>query len=68
MIHQINLIAWPIMRQLRVKSSLCYVQTFRLKSTNDYNLFNEEKHSFTPGWINQTTQIHNSSLYRAFEY
>jgi hypothetical protein len=49
------------MRQLRVKSSSCYVQTIRSKCTNDYNLFNEEKHSFTLGWINQTTQVDNSS-------
>jgi Polycystin cation channel len=37
-----RLIGWPIMRQLRVKSSSCYVQTLHLKCTNDYNLFNEE--------------------------
>jgi hypothetical protein len=56
------------MRQLRVKSDLCYVQTIRSKCTNNYNLLNEEKHSSTSGWINQTAQIHNLSIYRSFEY
>jgi hypothetical protein len=63
-----RLIGWPTMRQLRVKSSSCSVQIIRSKCLNDYNLLNEEKDSYEPGWINKTTQINNSSISHAFEH
>jgi hypothetical protein len=63
-----RLIGWPIMRQLRVKSIPCSVQMIRSKCANDYNLLTEEKDSFKPGWINQTTEKSNSSIDRAFQY
>jgi polycystin 1L2 len=62
-----RLIGWAMMRQLRVKIDSCQTKL----SSNcepDYSLFNEEKDSFEPGWINQTLQIYNSSIYRAFRY
>jgi polycystin 1L2 len=55
------------MRQLRVKTSSCKTQLVS-KCYEDYSLFNEEKDSFQPGWINQTTQVYNSSIYRSFMY
>jgi polycystin 1L2 len=61
-------IGWPTMRQLRVKPSSCSVQMIRSKCLHDYNLLNEEKDSYAPGWINKTTQLNNSSISRAFEY
>ncbi|CAF3988800.1 unnamed protein product [Adineta steineri] len=56
-----------IMTQLRIKSSLCQTQIV-LKCNEDYSFFNEEKNSYKPGWINQTTQYSNSSIDLAFMY
>ena len=55
------------MRQLRVKTSACHTQLTSI-CNDDYSFFNEEKDSFEPGWINQTTQVSNSSINRAFMY
>ena len=63
-----RLIGWPMMRQLRVKPSACDVSSIRSQCINDYNHFNEDKQSYQPGWINQTIQISNSSIDRAFLY
>ena len=38
------------------------------KCEYDYSFSNEEKNSFEPGWINQTTQIYSSSIQQAFKY
>jgi hypothetical protein len=35
---------------------------------NDYSFSNEEKQSFSPGWMNLTTSISNSSIDQAFVY
>jgi hypothetical protein len=57
------------MRQLRVKSHSCRVkQNLFSKCEDDYSFLNEEKTSFEPGWINQTTQVYSSSTQEAFKY
>jgi polycystin 1L2 len=56
------------MRQLRVKSDSCHGQTIVTKCKDDYSFINEEKSSFQPGWSNETTQLSNSSINRAFQY
>ncbi len=63
-----RLIGWPVMRQLRIKSYLCPVQTLRSKCAQDYSLFNEEKGSFSPGWMNESIEEYSSSIRQAFEY
>jgi hypothetical protein len=62
-----RLIGWAIMRQLRVKNDSCSTQLSPV-CKNDYSFFNEEKYSFGPGWINQTAQVYNTSIQRAFMY
>jgi polycystin 1L2 len=61
-------IGWATMRQLRIKSSLCSYQKIRSICLDDYSLFNEEKSSFPPGWINETIEEYSSSIVNAFEY
>jgi hypothetical protein len=57
------------MRQLRVKSELCSVQNIISNCRYDYNLLNEDKRSFQPGWwINETVQIYSSAIQQAFQY
>lgn len=56
------------MRQLRIKSNLCSYQKIRVNCVNDYSLFNEEKNSFAPGWINETNEEYSSSIRQSFEY
>jgi len=60
------------MRQLRIKSNSCQipksVEHLFTHCDGDYSFSNEEKESFQPGWINQTTQISNSSIDQAFQY
>ena len=63
-----RLIGWPTMRQLRVKSSLCSYPKLRLDCFDDYNLFEEEKDSFAPGWINETSEDFSSAIRQAFRY
>jgi hypothetical protein len=53
------------MRQLRVKSHQCFRNS---TCEYDYSFSNEEKRSFEPGWINETTQIYSSSIYQSFKY
>jgi hypothetical protein len=52
------------MRQLRIKEKFCGKQ----KCLGDYNLLNEEKRSFQPGWFHQTTEKSHSIIHRSFEY
>jgi hypothetical protein len=63
-----RLIGWPTMRQLRIKSDLCSYPKLRLNCIQDYTITNEEKDSFEPGWINETTQEYSSSILQAFQY
>lgn len=63
-----RLIGWPVMRQLRIKSDVCPVPSLRSRCTQDYSLFNEEKGSFSPGWMNASAEEHSSSIRRAFKY
>jgi hypothetical protein len=60
------------MRQLRIKPDSCQIPKsvahLITHCNDDYSFSNEEKRSFQPGWINQTTQILNSSIDQAFEY
>ncbi|CAF3807836.1 unnamed protein product [Rotaria sp. Silwood1] len=66
-----RLIGWSIMRQLRIKSNFCSDQRIISTCHNDYSLFNEEKQSFQPGWINQTSttdEQYSSSIIKAFKY
>ena len=63
-----RLIGWPTMRQLRVKSSPCSYPKLRLDCVDDYDLFKEEKDSFAPGWINETSEEFSSTIRQAFRY
>ncbi|CAF3833588.1 unnamed protein product [Adineta steineri] len=68
-----RLIGWIIMRQLRVKPQLCSnKQNLILICENDYDLLNEEKDSFQPGWkLNNETvaQIdYSSTILQSFQY
>ena len=56
------------MRQLRIKSTQCRTQRIIRQCQNEYNLFNEEKRSFRPGWIDETTQVYKSPVDRSFTY
>ncbi len=56
------------MRQLRIKSSLCSYPKLRFNCIEDYNIKNEEKDSFAPGWINETIGEYSSSILQAFQY
>ncbi|CAF1184610.1 unnamed protein product [Adineta ricciae] len=60
-----RLIGWATMRQLRVKSEQC-----RIVSTchADYSFFNEDKHSYTPTWLNETLRVSDSPVEKAFTY
>jgi polycystin 1L2 len=62
------LIGWPTMRQLRINPSLCSSQRLCSYCLDDYDLLKEEKGSFSPGWISQTTQVFSSSIVESFEY
>ncbi|CAF4995942.1 unnamed protein product, partial [Rotaria sp. Silwood1] len=65
-----RIIGWSTMRQLRIKSNLCSDQRIISTCKNDYSLFNEEKDSFQPGWIKQTSKEieYSSSILKAFKY
>ena len=57
------------MRQLRVKSKSCSDQRLITQCIDDYNLFNEEKQSFRPGWTNETNdKEYSSSILQSFRY
>ncbi|CAF1184626.1 unnamed protein product [Adineta ricciae] len=60
-----RLIGWATMRQLRVKPEQC-----RIVSTchADYSFFNEDKHSYTPTWLNETSRMSDSPVEKAFTY
>jgi len=62
-----RILGWAMMRQLRIKTELCQTQIISICEP-DYSFVNEEKSSFEPGWINQTTKISNSSINLAFIY
>lgn len=66
------MIGWAIMRQVRVQSDACRIENIVRQYFNhcdaDYTFSNQEKRSFTLKWINQTTQISNSSIDQAFAY
>ena len=53
-------IGWATIRQQRRRLTGCSQQ-----KTNEYC---EEKRSFQPGWINETTYLLNSSIDQAFKY
>ena len=65
-----RLIGWAIMRQLRVKSELCVKTDFIDSSClPDYNLLNEDKLSYQPGWTNVTaTNQISSFVKKSFVY
>ncbi|CAF0795704.1 unnamed protein product [Adineta steineri] len=64
-----RMIGWAIIRQLRIKSHPCQTkQNLFSICEDDYSFSNEEKHSFEPGWINQTTQVYSPSIQQAFKY
>jgi hypothetical protein len=63
-----RLIGWPTMRQVRIRSSACTSQRIETVCEDDYSLFNEEKRSFEPGWINETDERLPSTIDRAFQY
>ncbi|UJR18699.1 hypothetical protein I4U23_005606 [Adineta vaga] len=64
-----RLIGWATMRQLRIKTTTCQARN-PISSTcqNDYNSLNEDKHSYAPGWKNETSQIYNLFIDQAFIY
>lgn len=55
------------MRQLRIKSELCRTDVIRT-CEDEFSWSNQEKNSFPPGWINQTTQNYSASIRKAFQY
>ncbi len=57
------------MRQLRIKLDPCH-GTHHIISTcgYDYSSSNEEKHSYQPGWSNETVGNYSSSIQQAFQY
>ena len=67
-----RLIGWSRMRQLRIKSNLCEIDKRLRKDLNncnvDYSWKNEEKRSFSRGWINETNVFVNSSIDQSFVY
>ena len=57
------------MRQLRIKSEQCHVhQQIISECEYDYSLSNEDKHSYQPGWSNETQQNYSLSIRQSFEY
>ncbi|UJR09103.1 hypothetical protein I4U23_013350 [Adineta vaga] len=69
-----RLIGWAMMRQLRIKTELCDDQRLMMRCEHSYSIFNEDKRSFEPGWINETTMVmmsggnYSSSIMKAFRY
>ena len=65
-----RLIGWATMRQLRIKPNLCRTNQHLTNHCNvDYSKHNEEKRSFTRGWINETDMSgSNSSIDQSFVY
>ncbi|UJR09075.1 hypothetical protein I4U23_013322 [Adineta vaga] len=69
-----RLIGWAMMRQLRIKTELCDDQRLITRCEHSYSIFNEDKRSFEPGWINETTMVtmsggkYSSSIMKAFRY
>ena len=66
-----RLIGWATMRQLRIKDS-CQVSSLLIPLNftceNDYQLTNEERRSFHPGWTNETTEKYHPSILNSFTY
>jgi hypothetical protein len=44
------------------------IQPLNLTCETDYNLFDEERRSFEPGWINETAMVYSLSIRQAFMY
>ena len=64
-----RLIGWITMRQVRVQSHPCPSLQYLISTCrDDYRFSNEEKRSFEPGWINQTSQTYSSAILRSFLY
>ena len=57
------------MRQLRIKPDFCSLNYINSTCEYDYSFSNEEKRSFDPGWINETTETYSSSIIsQSFKY
>jgi hypothetical protein len=58
------------MRQLRIQSDRCLVQTIHSTCEDDYNLSNEEKRLFYPKWKTSSEEVeqYSSSIMKAFKY
>ena len=56
------------MRQIRIQTDQCSDQRIISRCQDDYHSSNEEKRSFTPAWLNETTQQSNFSIEQAFRY
>ena len=64
-----RLIGWATMRQLRIQSTLCSVRHEIISTCQyDYHFSDEDKHSYQPGWINQTIPNYSSSIRQSFQY
>jgi hypothetical protein len=64
-----RLIGWVTIRQLRIKSTLCSsIRNFNRTCHLDYHIFNEEKGSFQPGWMNETSTKSSSPISQSFQY
>ncbi|CAF4143107.1 unnamed protein product, partial [Adineta steineri] len=62
-------IGWATMRQLRTKSQLCHFKNEIISTCQyDYSLFNEDKHSYQPGWLNETIGTYSLSISQSFQY
>ena len=58
-----------MMRQLRIKSDRCLVQSIHSRCEGDYSSSNEEKQSFYPKWKTSSSEEeeHSSFIRKAFE-
>ena len=56
------------MRQIRIRIDQCSDKRIMSRCQDDYHSSNEEKRSFTPAWLNETTQQSNFSIEEAFQY
>lgn len=62
-----RLIGWPMMRQIRVKSTACADRRIIARCFDDATFFSEEKISYEPGWMKETNESYSSSIRRAFQ-
>jgi hypothetical protein len=64
-----RLIGWAAMRQSRIESTSCHVHNQLISECQyDFSSSNEDKHSYEPGWVNETAVNYSSSIRQSFKY